>query len=114
MSAFIYGVLQWCSLTPDEITEIIDRISVDNIYKGEDFYREVEKLGAWRPATEGDIDDSVCIWDSDDAGPITIDGKEIGLLVHYDEAERKFVWACTYELPTYAEIDPDDPQYKIQ
>lgn len=96
MSASIYGALQWCSLTPDEITEIVDRISVGNIYKGEVFYDEVKKLDAWKPCTR--LDDSVCIWNGEDAGPIEVDGKEIGLFVHYDEVERKFDWACTYEI----------------
>ena len=97
MSATIYGALQWCSLSPDEITEIVDRISIDNIYKGEVFYNEVKKLNAWKPCTR--LDDSVCIWNGeDDAGPIEVDGKRIGLFVHYDEDSKKFDWACTYEL----------------
>ena len=96
MSATIYGALQWCSLTPDEITEIVDRISVNNIYKGEVFYDEVEKRGAWKSCNR--LDDSVLIWNTDDAGPITIDGKEIGLFVHYNEDNKKFDYACTYEL----------------
>ena len=96
MSATIYGTLQWCSLSPDEITEIVDRISVDNIYKGEVFYDEVKKLNAWKPCTR--LDDSVCLWNGEDTGPIEVDGKEIGLFVHYDEVERKFDWACTYEI----------------
>lgn len=96
MSASIYGALEWCKLSPDEITEIVDRISVDGIYKGEDFYHEVEKLGKWEPCTR--LDDSVCIWNSDDAGPIEVNGKRIGLLVHYNEEDNKFDWACTYEL----------------
>ena len=96
MSASIYGALQWCSLTPDEITEIVGRISADNIYKGEVFYDEVKKLNAWKPCTR--LDDSVCIWNGEDAGPIEVDGKEIGLFVHYDEVEKKFDWACTYEI----------------
>ena len=111
MSASIFGALEWCTLNPDEITEIIDRISVDHIYKGEDFYNEVKKLDAWKPCTR--LDDSVCIWNSDDAGPITIDGKEIGLFVHYRDDSQKFDCACTYELPTYEEIDPNDPQYEV-
>ena len=112
MSASIFGALQWCSLKPDEITELVNRISKDHIYNGEDFYDEVKKLGAWKPCTR--LDDSVCIWNSDDAGPITIDGKEIGLFVHFNDDENKFDWACTYELPTYEEIDPFDPQYEVQ
>jgi len=96
MSATIYRALKWCTLNPDEITEIVDRISVDNIYKGEDFYHEVEKLGKWEPCTR--LDDSVCIWNSDDTGPIEIDGKTFGLFVHYNEEIGKFDWACTYEL----------------
>ena len=109
MSASIYGTLEWCSLNQDEITEIVDRIYVDHIYKGEDFYNEVKKLGAWRPVNEGDIDDSVCIWNSDDAGPITIDGKEIGLFVHYDEDDQKFDWACTYQLcEKYKDLTPEE------
>lgn len=96
MSASIYGALQWCSLTPDEITEVVDRITVDNIYNGEVFYHEVEKLDAWKPCTR--IDDSVLIWNGDDAGQIEIDGKKIGLFVHYNEDEQQFDWACTYDL----------------
>jgi hypothetical protein len=75
---------------------VIERIKNGNIYKGEDFYNEVEKLGAWENATR--LDDSVCIWNSDDSGPITVDGREIGLFVHYDEDSGMFDWACTYEL----------------
>lgn len=111
MSASILEALRWCTLSPDEITELIDRIKTGFIYKGEDFYREVEKLGARKQCTE--LDDSVCIWNSDDAGPITVDGKEIGLFVHYDEDGQKFDWACTYKLPTYEEIDPNDPEYEV-
>ena len=96
MSASIYGALQWCRLTPDEITGVIEKIKNENHYKGEDFYNEVEKLGAWENATR--LDDSVLVWNSDDAGPITVDGKEIGLFVHFDEDTRKFDWACTYEI----------------
>ena len=106
MSASIYGTLQWCSLSPNEITEIVDRISVDNIYKGEVFYDEVKKVNAWRPCTR--LDDSVLLWNSDDAGPITIDGKEIGLFVHYDEDKQMFDQACTYEL--YRELTDEEIQ----
>ena len=96
MSASIYGALQWCKLTPEEITGVIEKIKDENHYKGEDFYNEVEKLGAWEDATR--LDDSVNIWNSDDAGPITVDGKEIGLFVHFDEDAQRYDWACTYEL----------------
>ena len=96
MSASIYGALQWCKLTPEEITGVIEKIKNGFTYKGEDFYNEVEKLGAWEDATR--LDDSVNIWYSDDAGPITVDGKEIGLFVHFDEDAQKYDWACTYEL----------------
>ena len=96
MSATIYGALQWCKLTPEEISGVIEKIKNGNIYKGEYFYNEVEKLGAWENATR--LDDSVLIWNSDDTGPITVDGKEIGLFVHFDEDAQKFDWACTYEL----------------
>ena len=75
---------------------MIERIKDGNTYKGEDFYGEVERLGAWEDAT-GD-DDSVLVWDADDAGPITVGGKEIGLFVHFDEDARKFDWACTYKI----------------
>ena len=96
MSASIYGALQWCKLTPEEITGVIDKIKDGNIYKGEDFYNEVEKLGAWEDATR--LDDSVLVWNADDAGPITVDGKEIGLFVHFDEDTQRYDWACTYEI----------------
>ena len=96
MSASIYGALQWCKLTPEEITGVIDKIKDGNIYKGEDFYEEVEKLGAWEDATR--LDDSVLVWNADDAGPITVDGKEIGLFVHFDEDTQRYDWACTYEI----------------
>ena len=96
MSASIYGALQWCKLTPEEITGVIEKIKKGFIYKGEDFYNEVEKLCAWEDATR--LDDSVLIWKTDDTGPITVDGKEIGLFVHFDEDTQKFDWACTYEL----------------
>lgn len=96
MSASIYGALQWCKLTPEEITGVIDKIKDGHIYNGEDFYNEVEKLGAWEDATR--LDDSVLVWNTDDAGPITVDGKQVGLFVHFDEDTRKFDWACTYEL----------------
>lgn len=96
MSASIYAALQWCKLTPEEITGVIDKIKDGNIYKGEDFYCEVKKLGAWEDATR--LDDSVLVWNTDDAGPITVDGKEIGLFVHFDEDAQKYDWACTYEL----------------
>lgn len=96
MSATIYGALQWCKLTPEEITGVIEKIKNGFIYKGEDFYNEVEKLGAWEDATR--LDDSVLVWNTDDAGPIAVDGKEIGLFVHFDEDAQKYDWACTYEL----------------
>ena len=96
MSATIYGALQWCKLTPEEITGVIEKIKDENHYKGEDFYNEVEKLGAWEDSTR--LDDSVLIWSADDAGQITVNGKEIGLFVHFDEDAQKFDWACTYEL----------------
>ena len=96
MSATIYRALQWCKLTPEEITGVIDKIKNGFIYKGEDFYNEVKSLGAWEESTKHD--DLVLIWNSDDAGPITIDGKEIGLFAHFDEDTQKFDWACTYEL----------------
>ena len=106
MSASIYGTLEWCKLSPEEITGIVNGISRDNIYKGEDFYREVERLDGWREATEED--DSVIVWDADDAGPIDLgDGNDnLGLLVHYDEDEGLFDWACTYEI--YRETDIDE------
>ena len=47
MSAAIYGALQWCELTPEEITGVIEKIKNENHYKGEDFYNEVEKLGLY-------------------------------------------------------------------
>ena len=96
MSASIYGALQWCKLTPEEITGVIEKIKNGFTYKGEDFYEEVKKLDAWENATR--LDDSVLVWNSDDADPIMVDGKEIGLFVHFDEDTRKFDWACTYEL----------------
>lgn len=96
MSATIYGALQWCKLTPEEITGVVKKIMTGFIYKGEDFYNEVKNLGAWEDATR--LDDSVLIWSSDDAGPITVEGKEIGLFIHYDEDAQKYDWACTYEL----------------
>jgi len=96
MSASIYGALQWCKLTPEEITGVIEKIKNGFIYKGEDFYNEVGKLGAWEDATR--LDDSVLVWNTDDAGPITVDGKEVGLFVHFDENTQRYDWACTYEL----------------
>lgn len=96
MSATIYGALQWCKLTPEEITGVIEKIKNGFTYKGEDFYNEVEKLGAWEDATR--LDDSVLVCNTDDVGPITINGKEIGLFVHYDEGSRMFDWACIYEI----------------
>ena len=96
MSATIYGALQWCKLNPEEITEVVNKVKDGFIYDGAAFYNEVKERGAWEDATR--LDDSVLIWNSDDAGPITIDGKEIGLFVHFDENTRKFDWACTYEL----------------
>ena len=96
MSASIYGALQWCKLTPEEITGVIEKIKNGFIYKGEDFYNVVENLGAWEDATR--LDDSVLVWDTDDAGPVTVDGKEVGLFVHFDENTQMYDWACTYEL----------------
>lgn len=96
MSASIYGALQWCKLTPEEISGVIEKIKNGFTYKGEDFYNEVEKLGAWEDATR--LDDSVLVWNTDDAGPITVDGKEVGLFVHFDENTQRYDWACTYEL----------------
>lgn len=96
MSATIYGVKKWCSLTPDAITETIKKISTDNIYKGEDFYHEVESLDGWKTCTEHD--DSVLIWNGDDAGQVEINGETFGLFVHYNDEENKFDWACTFEI----------------
>ena len=96
MSASIYRALKWCTLNSDEITQVVNNIVTGFIYKAQDFYDEVEKLGAWRPATEED--DSVCIWNTDDAGPISDDNQEVGLIVHYDEDAKKFDWACTYQI----------------
>ena len=96
MSATIYRVLQWCKLTPEEITGVIDKTKNGSIYKGEAFYNEVKNLGSWEKSTSPD--DLVLIWNTDDTGPITIDGKKIGLFVHFDEGTQKFDWACTYEL----------------
>lgn len=96
MSATIYRALKWCTLNADEITQVVHNICTGFIYKGEDFYNEVEKLDGWKPATEED--DSVCIWNSDDAGPVVINGEEVGLFIHFDEDNGKFDWACTYEL----------------
>ena len=59
-------------------------------------FRSVENLGAWEDATR--LDDSVLVWDTDDAGPVTVDGKEVGLFVHFDENTQMYDWACTYEL----------------
>ena len=105
MSATIFGTLEWCTLSPEEITEIVNKISVDNIYKGEDFYNTVKQLNGWRPCTR--LDDSVLIWNSDDAGPIIVDGKEIGLFVHFDEDKQIFDQACTYEW--YSDADVNEP-----
>lgn len=97
MSATIYGVRQWCSMGPDEITDLVHELCGDShTYSGEKFYQEVEKRGKWESPTEDD--DSVLIWNTDDAGPIDVGGEEVGLCVHYDEVTRKFDWACTYEL----------------
>ena len=96
MSASIYSAIQWCKLTPEEITGVIKKIVTGFTYKGEDFYNEVEKLGAWEDATR--LDDSVLVWNTDNARPITVNGKEIGLFVHFDEDAQKYDWACTYEL----------------
>ena len=96
MSATIYGVLQWCELTPEKITGVINKIKDGHIYNGIDFYNEVKKLNAWANATY--LDDSVMIWGGEDAAPITVDGKDIGLFVHFDEEKGEFDWACTYQL----------------
>lgn len=96
MSAIIYSTIQWCKLTPEEITGVIEKIKNGNIYKGEDFYNEVKAVDGWVGNTYEN--NSVLIWNSDDAGPITIDEKEIGLFVHYNENEQMFDWACTYEI----------------
>lgn len=96
MSATIYGVLQWCELTPEKITGVINKIKDGHIYNGIDFYNEVKKLNAWSNATY--LDDSVMIWGGEDAAPITVDGKDIGLFVHFDEEKGEFDWACTYQL----------------
>ena len=96
MSATIYKVLHWCKLSPDKITEVVNKVKSGFIYDGAAFYNEVKMLGAWKDATS--LDDSVLIWNSDDAGPITVDGKEIGLFVHFDEDKAVYDWACTYEL----------------
>ncbi len=96
MSATVYGVLQWCELAPEEITGVINKIKNGYIYNGLDFYNEIKKRNAWTNATYPD--DSVMIWSGDDAGPITVDGKDIGLFVHFDEEREMFDWACTYKL----------------
>lgn len=85
-------------MSPGEITDLVNRLcDSSHIYRGIDFYREVEKMGKWENAEEDD--DSVLIWNNiDDAGPIVIGDKEIGLFVHYNEDEKIFDWACTYEL----------------
>lgn len=95
MSASIYGALQWCKLSPEEITAVVDKVKTGFIYKGIDFYNEVDKLGAWEDATR--LDDSVLIWNTDDAGPIE-EGSDIGLFVHFDEDKRVYDWACTYKI----------------
>ena len=94
MSATIYGVLQWCRLSPEDITAAVKKVMTGFVYKGEDFYNEIDKFAGWCDACEDD--NSVLIWNSDDAGPITVDGKEIGLFVHFDENRQLYDWACTY------------------
>ena len=96
MSASIYGVKQWCTLTPEKITETVNKVKTGFIYKGEDFYREVEKLDGWRDVAPGEVDDSVLIWNSDDYGPVNIDGEVFGLFVHFNDDENQYDWACTY------------------
>lgn len=97
MSASIYGVLKWCTLPNEEINRIVEEISGAFTYKGEDFYNEVERRGGWADPTEDN--DSVCIWSGDDYGPIIVNGKEIGLLVHYDLFTGEKDGACLYEMP---------------
>lgn len=95
MSAAIYGVKKWCTLSPKEITNVVYKVAIGGIYSGKRFYSEVEKMDGWAdPAPD---DDSVMIWNSDDAGVIEIEGNEVGLFVHYDETEQKYDWACLYE-----------------
>ena len=97
MSATIYRVKQWCRMSPDEITSLVHGLCGNsNTYSGEELYQEVEKQGRWESPTEDD--DSVLIWNGDDAGPIVIDGEEVGLFVHFDEDKGVYDWACTYEL----------------
>lgn len=95
MSAAIYGVKKWCILSPQEITDAVYKVTVGGLYNGERFYDEVKKMDGWAdPAPD---DDSVMIWNGDDAGVIEIEGNEVGLFVHYDEYGQKFDWACLYE-----------------
>ena len=96
MSATVYRVLKWCSLNPDEITKIVKEISHGFVYDGKDFYNEVEKRNAWDEA--GEEDDDINVWREDDAGPISVNGKEVGLFIHFDEEENKYDWACVYEI----------------
>lgn len=99
MSATIYKVRLWCNMKPDEITETVDRLTVNGgtySYRGEDFYETVKRLGKWEKAKD---DDSVLIWNTDDAGPIDIeDMPGSGIFIHYDEMNNRFDWACIYEL----------------
>ena len=98
MSATSYKVFQRCKLTPEEIRDTLDKITHGFIYNGEDFYNEAKSLDGWEDVSQDN--ETVNIWtsDYDDAGPITVDGKEIGLFVHFDEDAQKYDWACTYEL----------------
>lgn len=96
MSATIYKVRLWCDLKPEEITKVVNDVVTGFVYKAEDFYNEVEKLGAWKPATEEN--DSVCIWSGYDAGPVIINSEEVGFFAHFDDDANQFDWACIYEL----------------
>lgn len=97
MGAITYKVLQRCKLTPEEIRGVIDKVTHGFIYKGEDFYNEVKALDGWEDVSQDN--EAVNIWtsDYDDAGVITVEGKEIGLFIHYDEDAQKYDWARTYE-----------------
>jgi hypothetical protein len=95
MSATVYRVLKWCTLSPDEITQIVKDISHGHIYDGKDFYEEVEKRNAWEDATE--MDDEINIWRDEEADSFLAYGKECSLHVGFDEMEGKYVSACIYE-----------------
>ena len=94
MSAAIYGIKKWCTLSPEKITEVINKIKNGFLYNGQKFYDEVEKMNGWADPTPDC--DSVMIWNGDDAGPISENDQNTGLFVHFDETAQKYDFAVTY------------------